>query len=234
MQTNGEMARLPQLKEFAEMHNLKITSVASIKKYLKKKVEPELSINLPTQYGDFRLHAFLEEHSSEPHLALVKGKVKTARHPVLTRVHSECLTGDLLNSLKCDCGDQLQQAFKQISQQKAGIILYMRQEGRGIGLLNKLRAYQLQEEGLDTVDANLELGFAAEMRNFEFAAQILKYLGVDKVELMTNNPFKIKELEKNGIKVTQRLAIEIKPNSYNFEYLKTKKEKMGHLIGGKR
>jgi 3,4-dihydroxy 2-butanone 4-phosphate synthase/GTP cyclohydrolase II len=153
---------------------------------------------------------------------------------VLTRIHSECLTGDLLNSLKCDCGDQLQQAFKQISQVETGIILYMRQEGRGIGLLNKLRAYQLQEQGLDTVDANLELGFPTEMRNFEFAAKILKYLQVNKVELMTNNPFKIEELEKYGIEVTQRIAVEIEPNAYNFNYLKTKKEKMGHLLGGKK
>jgi len=235
MQANGQMARLPQLKEFAKKHNMKMTSVARLKKYLEsKKIEPELSINLPTKYGEFRLHAFLEAEAREPHLALVKGNVKATNQPVLTRVHSECLTGDLLNSLKCDCGDQLQKAFRQISQAEAGIILYMRQEGRGIGLLNKLKAYQLQEEGLDTVDANLELGFAAEMRNFEFASQILKYLGVDKVELMTNSPFKIKELEKNGIKITQRLALEVEPNSYNFEYLKTKKERMGHLIGGEK
>jgi 3,4-dihydroxy 2-butanone 4-phosphate synthase/GTP cyclohydrolase II len=235
MQANGEMARLPQLQAFAQKHNLKISSIAKLKKYLEnREVEPELSIKLPTKYGEFQLYAFLEAEAREPHLALVKGNVETASQPVLTRIHSECLTGDLLNSLKCDCGDQLQQAFKQISQVETGIILYMRQEGRGIGLLNKLRAYQLQEQGLDTVDANLELGFPTEMRNFEFAAKILKYLQVNKVELMTNNPFKIEELEKYGIEVTQRIAVEIEPNAYNFNYLKTKKEKMGHLLGGKK
>ncbi|MDY6915448.1 MAG: GTP cyclohydrolase II [Candidatus Cloacimonadota bacterium] len=236
MNEDGSMARMPDLEKFSQKHNLKLISVTKLKRYLERTAfQPEVVVDLPTKYGDFKLYAFLETNSTEPHLALVKGEPSTAPNPPLTRVHSECLTGDLLNSLKCDCGDQLQQAFQQIGQKEDGIIIYLRQEGRGIGLLNKLKAYQLQKKGYDTVEANLELGFKPEMRKFSAAARILKYLQVKKVELMTNNPFKIEELQKYGIEVSQRIAVEIEPNEYNFNYLKTKKEKMQHFIlGGKK
>ncbi|MBT3169672.1 MAG: bifunctional 3,4-dihydroxy-2-butanone-4-phosphate synthase/GTP cyclohydrolase II [Candidatus Cloacimonetes bacterium] len=236
---NGEMARLDRLKILAKKWDLKIISIEDLIEYRQKNfavVEKVSALNLPTDFGIFKMYAYQAEDALEPHLALIMGNLKSDE-PVLTRIHSECFTGDVLGSLRCDCGIQLQTALQKISEKGEGIFIYLRQEGRGIGLKNKLKAYELQEKGLDTVEANIELGFDAELRNFAVAASILKDLNVFKVRLMTNNPLKIADLKKSGIETVIREPHEIAPNNINYSYLQTKKNKMGHLlkekIGGK-
>ena len=224
---NGTMARMPQLKKIAEKHKLTLITVQEIIDWRlanEKLVDRVAAPIVPTKYGDFRVFAYRNRINGEEYAVLMAGAGKNVR------VHSECLTGDTFHSLKCDCGEQLEFSMKYIAKH-GGILIYMRgQEGRGIGLANKLKAYELQELGLDTVDSNLKLGFAADHRNYAFAAQILKDLGIKTVNLLTNNPHKISELEFYGIKVSKRISIEIEPNSFNRKYLKTKKEKMGHIF----
>ncbi len=230
---DGTMARLPDLQNFAKKWHLKIISIQDIIEYQKNKrscVQRETTnINLPTKWGNFRLFSYTSLRSNEPHLALVKGNPAKSKEPVLCRIHSECFTGDLLGSLRCDCGDQLATALEKIEKKGEGILIYLRQEGRGIGLSNKLKAYELQDKGLDTVEANKVLGFPAELREFKIAADILQDQKINSVELLTNNPFKINELKKYNIAV-DRVPLEIKPNCNNENYLKTKKNKMGHLL----
>ncbi len=232
LKDDGSMARFGDLVKFAQKHDLKICSIASLIEYRRKRerlVEQIEKIVLPTDFGEFDLYLYKSLNDSEVHLALVKGDVKTDE-PVLVRVHSECLTGDVLSSLRCDCGSQLKQSLKIIADHKRGVFLYMRQEGRGIGLANKIRAYKLQEEGADTVQANKLLGFAPDLRDYGIGAQILADLGVHKIKLLTNNPRKIVGIEGYDIQVTERVPIKIKENDRNKYYLKTKKNKLGHLV----
>ncbi|MCF7794448.1 MAG: bifunctional 3,4-dihydroxy-2-butanone-4-phosphate synthase/GTP cyclohydrolase II [Candidatus Cloacimonetes bacterium] len=230
---NGQMARLPDLIVFSQKWNLKLISIEDLIKFRKmpeSSVKRETSeINLPIKWGNFKIVAFSSQDSREPHLALIKGNPERSENTVLCRIHSECLTGDLLGSLRCDCGDQLSRAMEKIERNGEGVLIYLRQEGRGIGLLNKLKAYELQDEGLDTVQANEALGFPPEMRSFKIAADILKDLEILQVELMTNNPLKIRELRDFGI-VVERRSHEFDPTCCNSYYLQTKKEKMGHLL----
>lgn len=230
---DGKMARLPELFEFAAKWQIKIISIADLIDYFKdqkKLVKRVAEVNMPTKFGEFKMYAYSAPDSSEPHLALIKGTPHKAKDPVLVRVHSECLTGDVLGSERCDCGKQLAHSLKKIEQHGTGIMIYLRQEGRGIGLLNKLKAYELQEEGYDTVEANLQLGYPAELRDFQVSATILKDLGVTEINLMTNNPLKIKDLNRCGINIVHREPLEITPSCSNHFYLKTKKERMGHLF----
>jgi len=232
MKDDGTMARRPDIDIFAKNNELKIATIADIIKYRQHKerlIRRVSTANLPTIYGDFRVVAFETEVDDAVHIALIKGDVD-GREDVLVRVHSECLTGDVFASMRCDCGSQLHRAMEMIDKNGTGVILYMRQEGRGIGLGNKLKAYHLQEKGMDTVEANIELGFPADLRDYGIGAQILVDLGLHKIRLMTNNLKKVVGLEGYGLEIVERVPIEIMPKDENFEYLKTKKEKMGHLI----
>ncbi len=229
---DGSMARMDDLEELAEKYKLKIVTIKDLMKYRKKHEElmkVKVVANMPTEYGDFKIVGFENNLDGKEHIALIKGDLKN-KEKVSVRIHSECFTGDILGSLRCDCGPQLRTAMRRIEDLGLGAIIYLRQEGRGIGLLNKLDAYKLQEQGVDTLDANLKLGFGADMRDYAPAAQMLKALGVKSVNLFTNNPLKIKGLEEYGMKVEKREEIEIKYNKVNKLYLKTKKDRMGHLL----
>ena len=234
MNEDGTMARVPDLQLFVEKHNLKLVTLKDLISYRRqseKLIERVESIHLPTGFGDFRAIGYLSTLDQEEHIALIKGDVDDGE-PVLVRVHSECLTGDVFHSLRCDCGDQLTAALEEIEHEGRGVLLYMRQEGRGIGLLNKLRAYKLQEEGKDTVEANLALGFPEDLRDYGVGAQILADLGISKVRLMTNNPRKIVGLEGYGLNVVERVPVEIPSKPENSKYLCTKKQKLGHYLTG--
>jgi 3,4-dihydroxy 2-butanone 4-phosphate synthase/GTP cyclohydrolase II len=232
MKDDGTMARVPDLIEFCAKHELKLVTIADLIEYRRrheKLVEREVSVRMPTAYGEFTASLFRETLTGKQHIALVKGDVDGA-DDVLVRVHSECLTGDVFHSLKCDCGDQLDSAMQLIGAEPRGVLLYMAQEGRGIGLLNKLKAYELQESGLDTVDANLALGFADDEREWGIGNQILVDLGLTTIRLLTNNPKKVSGLEAFGLKVTQQVPIEMPPNDENRRYLAAKRDKLGHRL----
>jgi len=232
MNEDGSMARLPQLLEIAKKFDLKIISIKDLIEYRLKidsLIEEVVRVDMPTQFGHFKLIAFREKNTTNEHLALVKGEWKS-EEPVLVRVHSSCFTGDILGSFRCDCGDQLHEAMRLVEKEGQGVILYMNQEGRGIGLLNKLKAYKLQEEGMDTVEANLHLGFPMDKRDYGVGAQILRYLGISKLRLISNNPRKRAGLLGYGLEVVETVPIEIEPNQHNERYLKTKRDKLGHEI----
>jgi 3,4-dihydroxy 2-butanone 4-phosphate synthase/GTP cyclohydrolase II len=229
---DGTMARLPDLREIAKQHDLKLISIQDLIKYRNEKeqlVKREVEVRMPTDFGEFNAVAYTNIIDDKEHVAFVKGTLDTDK-PVLVRVHSECFTGDVFHSHRCDCGPQLAAAMKQIDEAGSGVLLYMRQEGRGIGLLNKLKAYVLQEQGMDTVEANVSLGFAPDLRDYGIGAQILKELGIRQIKLLTNNPRKIKGLEGYGLEIVERIPIQMPATKDNDKYLHTKQEKLGHLL----
>ena len=232
MNEDGSMARMPQLVEFAEKHDLKIITIKDLIAHRLKKdslVERGEEVDMPTQYGHFKMVPFRQISNGLEHFALIKGEWKEGE-PVMVRVHSSCATGDILGSLRCDCGEQLHKSMQMIEKEGKGVLVYIQQEGRGIGLMNKIAAYKLQEEGYDTVEANVHLGFKPDERDYGCGAQILRKLGVQKMRLLTNNPVKRVGLEAYGLEIVENIPIEIKPNPYNLKYLKTKKDRMGHLL----
>ncbi len=232
MSDDGTMARLPELLRFARKHRLKICTIADLihhRRTREKLVDKVEVVKLPTDYGDFHLHLYRSQLDGQHHLALVYGEV-AGRRGVLVRVHSECLTGDVFGSRRCDCGSQLHQAMRQVAAAGRGVVVYMRQEGRGIGLESKIRAYKLQEQGLDTVEANQRLGYGMDLREYGLGAQILADLGLKTIRLLTNNPKKIVGLEGYGLEIVEQVPIRVKPNRHNVKYLETKRKKMGHLL----
>jgi len=236
MKDDGTMARLPDLERFCSENNLRMVSIADIIQFRRKSeklVEAVEKVDMPTRYGTFDMYYYRCSVTQEEHVALVKGDIEPGTEqtePVLVRVHSECFTGDTLHSLRCDCGEQLDKSMIMIQKEGKGILLYMRQEGRGIGLVNKIKAYKLQEQGLDTVEANHRLGFPDDLRDYGVGAQILRDLGIEKIRLLTNNPRKVKGLEGYGLRIMERIPITVEPNERNIDYLATKKEKMGHYL----
>jgi 3,4-dihydroxy 2-butanone 4-phosphate synthase/GTP cyclohydrolase II len=232
MNDDGTMARMPELQAFAKEHQMKIISIKDLIAYRLKKeslIEVGDEVDMPTDYGHFRLIPFKQSSNGLEHLALIKGTWKEDE-PVLVRVHSSCMTGDILGSKRCDCGEQLHKAMQTIEKEGKGVVIYMQQEGRGIGLMNKIAAYKLQEEGFDTVDANVHLGFKPDERDYGCGAQMLRHLGVHKMRLLTNNPVKRVGLEAYGLEIVENVPIEVTPNEYNLRYLKTKQDRMGHTL----
>ncbi len=232
MNDDGTMARLPELIAFAKKHDLKVITIKDMIAYRLQKesiIEVGEEVDMPTEYGHFRLIPFRQNSNGLEHMALIKGEWKEDE-PVLVRVHSSCMTGDILGSMRCDCGEQLHKAMQTIEKEGKGVVIYMQQEGRGIGLMNKIAAYKLQEEGLDTVDANLHLGFKADERDYGCGAQMLRHLGVRKMRLLTNNPVKRVGLEGYGLEIVENVPIEVTPNKFNRHYLETKKNRMGHTL----